>query len=49
MMGKFRTIIGKQTSFSDILDKVICTYNNQVHKTIKSTLNDMFNNLEVKN
>jgi hypothetical protein len=49
MIGKYRTIIGKQGSFSDILDKVIYTYNNQVHRTIKSTPNDMFNNIDKQN
>ena len=45
MTGKYRTIIGKQESFSDILDKVIYIYNNQVHRTIKSTPIDMFNDV----
>jgi DNA-binding MltR family transcriptional regulator len=49
MIGKYRTIIGKQGSFSDILDKVIYTYNNQVHRTIKATPNDVFKNIDKQN
>ena len=49
MIGKYRTIIGKQGAFSDILDKVIYTYNNQVHRTIKATPNDMFKNIDKQN
>jgi hypothetical protein len=49
MIDKYRTIIGKQGSFSDILDKVIYTYNNQVHRTIKATPNDMFTNIDKQN
>jgi DNA-binding MltR family transcriptional regulator len=49
MIGKYRTIIGKQGAFSDILDKVIYTYNNQVHRIIKATPNDMFKNIDKQN
>ena len=49
MIDKYRTIIGKQGAFSDILDKVIYTYNNQVHRTIKATPNDMFKNIDKQN
>ncbi len=49
MIGKYRTTKGKQGTFSDILDKVIYTYNNQVHRTIKSTPNDMFNDIDKQN
>jgi hypothetical protein len=49
MIDKYRTIIGKKGSFSDILDKVIYTYNNQVHRTIKATPNDMFTNIDKQN
>ena len=49
MIDKYRTVISKQTSFSEILDKVINTYNNQPHRTIKSTPNEMFNNVDKQN
>ena len=49
MIDKYRTVISKQTSFSEILDKVINTYNNQPHRTIKSTPNEMFNNIDKQN
>ena len=49
MINKYRTVISKQTAFSEILEKVINTYNNQPHRTIKSTPNDMFNNIDNQN
>ncbi len=49
MIGKYRTKIVKRTSFSDILDRVIYTYKNQVHRTIKSTPDDMFKNIDKQN
>ncbi len=44
MIEKYGTVVSKQTAFGEILKKVIKTYNNQIHRTIKSTPNDMFNN-----
>jgi hypothetical protein len=49
MITKYRTVISKQTSFNDILDKVIYTYNNQPHRTLKSTPNEMFDNIDKQN
>ena len=49
MIDKYRTVISKQTAFSEILDKVINTYNNQPHRTIKTTPNEMFNNVDKQN
>jgi len=37
--------VSKQTSFSTILDKVILTYNSQPHRTIKTTPNEMYNDI----
>ena len=39
MIEKYRAVVSKQTSFPEIIDKVINTYNNQPHRTIKSTPN----------
>ena len=49
MITKYRTVISKQTSFNYILDKVIYTYNNQPHRTLKSTPNEMFDNIDKQN
>ena len=45
MIEKYRSVVSKQTSFSEVVDKVINTYNNQPHRTIKSTPNEMFNDV----
>ena len=42
MINKYRTVISKQTSFNEIINKAIDAYNNQPHRTIKSTPNEMF-------
>jgi len=49
MIEKYRSVVSKQTSFSEMLDKIINTYNNQPHRTIKSTPNDMFNDVSKQN
>ena len=49
MINKYRTVISIQTSFPEIIDKVINTYNNQPHRTIKSTLNEMFDGVSKRN
>ena len=49
MIEKYRAVISKQTSFSDIINKVINTYNNQPHITIKSTPNKMFDDVRKQN
>jgi hypothetical protein len=45
MIEKYRSVVSKQTSFSEVVDKVINTYNKQPHRTIKSTPNEMFNDV----
>ena len=45
MIDRYRTSVSKQTSFSTILDKVIITYNSQPHRTIKTTPNEMYNDI----
>ena len=35
MIEKYRSVVSKQTSFPEMIDKVINTYNNQPHRTIK--------------
>ena len=49
MIEKYRSVVSKQTSFPEIIDKVIKTYNNQPHRTIKSTPNEMFNDVSKQN
>ena len=49
MIEKYRSVVSKQTSFPEIIDKVINTYNNQPHRTIKSTPNEMFNDVSKQN
>ena len=49
MIEKYRSIVSKQTSFPEIIDKIINTYNNQPHRTIKSTPNEMFNDVSKQN
>ena len=49
MIEKYRSIVSKQTSFPEIIDKVINTYNNQPHRTIKTTPNEMFNDVSKQN
>jgi len=49
MIEKYRSVVSKQTSFPEMLDKVINTYNNQPHRTIKSTPNEMFNDVSKQN
>jgi hypothetical protein len=38
MIDRYRIAVSKQTSFPTILDKVIRTYNSQLHTTIKQHL-----------
>ena len=45
MIEKYRTVISKQTSFNYIINKAINTYNNQPHRTIKSTPNEMLDDV----
>ncbi len=45
MIDRYRISVSKQTSFSTILDKVIITYNSQPHRTIKTTTNEMYNDI----
>jgi hypothetical protein len=45
MIDRYRISVSKQTSFSTILDKVIITYNSQPHRTIKTTPNEMYNDI----
>jgi hypothetical protein len=45
MIDRYRTAVSKQTSFSDVLDEVINTNNNQTHRTIKTTPNEMYNDI----
>ena len=45
MIDKYRTVISKQTSFPEIIDKVINTYNNQPHRTLKTSPNEMYNDV----
>jgi hypothetical protein len=49
MIEKYRSVVSKQTSFSEIIDKIINTYNKQPHRTIKSTPNEMFNDVSKQN
>jgi len=49
MIEKYRSVVSKQTSFPEMLDKIINTYNNQPHRTIKSTPNEMFNDVSKQN
>ncbi len=49
MIDRYRIAISKQTSFSTILDKVIITYNSQPHRTIKTTPNEMYNDIDKQN
>ena len=49
MISKYRTVISKQGSFNDIIDKVITTYNSQVHRTLKMSPNEMFDDISKQN
>ena len=49
MINKYRTVISIQTSFPEIIDKVLNTYDNQPHRTIQSTLNEMFDDVSKQN
>ena len=49
MIEKYRSVVSKQTSFPEMIDKIINTYNNQPHRTIKSTPNEMFNDVSKQN
>jgi hypothetical protein len=49
MIDRYRIAVNKQTSFSTILDKVIMTYNSQPHRTIKTTPNEMYNDIDEQN
>ncbi len=49
MIEKYRSVVSKKTSFSEIIDKIINTYNNQPHRTIKSTPNEMFDDVSKQN
>ncbi len=46
MIDRYRIAVSKQTSFSTILDTVIITYNSQPHRTIKTTPNEMYNDID---
>jgi hypothetical protein len=45
MIDRYRISVSKQNSFSTILDKVIITYNSQPHRTMKTTPNEMYNDI----
>ncbi len=49
MIDRFIIAVSKQTSFSTILDKVIITYNSQPHRTIISTPNEMYDDIDKQN
>ena len=49
MIDRFRILVIKQTSFTTILEKVIITYNSQPHRTIKTTPNEMYNDIDKQN
>ena len=49
MIEKYRSVVSKQTSFPEMIDKIINTYNNQPHRTIKSTPNEMFDDVSKQN
>ena len=49
MINKYRTVISKQTAFNEIINKVVNTYNNQPHRTIKATPNEMFDDVSKQN
>jgi hypothetical protein len=49
MIDRYRIAVSKQTSFSTILDKVIITCNSQPHRTIKTTPNEMYNDIDKQN
>ena len=49
MIDKYRTVISKQTSFNEINNKVVNTYNNQPHRTIKSSPNEMSDDVSKQN
>ena len=49
MIEKYRSVVSKQSSFPEMIDKIINTYNNQPHRTIKSTPNEMFNDVSKQN
>ena len=49
IINKYRTVISKQTAFNEIINKVINTYNNQPHRTIKATPNEMFDDVSKQN
>jgi hypothetical protein len=49
MIEKYWSVVSKQTSFPEMIDKIINTYNNQPHRTIKSTPNEMFDDVNKQN
>ena len=49
MINKYRTVISKQTAFNEIINKVVNTYNNLPHRTIKATPNEMFDDVSKQN
>ena len=49
MINKYRTVMCKQTAFNEIIKKVINTCNNQPHRTIKATPNEMFDDVSKQN
>ena len=49
MIDKKRAVISKQTAFNEIINKVINTYNNQPHRTIKATPNEMSDDVSKQN
>jgi hypothetical protein len=49
MIEKYRSVVSKQKSFPEIIDKIISTYNKQPHRTIKSTPNERFNDVSKQN
>ncbi len=49
MIDRYRIAVSKQTSFSTILDRNIIKYNSQPHRTIKTTPNEMYNDIDKQN
>ncbi len=49
MIGKYRTVISKQGSLYDIIDKVITTYNIQVHRSLKMSPKEMYDDISKQN
>ncbi len=46
MIGKYRTVMSKQCSFNDVIDKA---YNNHVHRTLKMSPNAMNDDISKQN